>query len=310
MKTKIYNKYSDFLKVHFGEKVYKLPISLPLTCPNRDGTKGKGGCIYCSEEGGSHENLENTLSITEQLNSNKEYIGSRYGAKKFIAYFQSFTNTYLSYEDFVKNIEEVSNVSDIVGISISTRPDCISDEMLEYLETKKDKYLITIEYGLQSVNNKTLEIINRGHKLSDFIDAVLRTKKRGIRVCTHLIANLPWDEKEDIIEAANILSILEVDEIKLHSLYIVGGTKMGNMYENKEFEMGSMEDYIDRVIAFLTHLDESILVQRLLGRAPEDKTLFSNWDTSWWKIHDMIMEKMESENLYQGKHCKFKIFRN
>lgn len=307
MEHNIYNKYSDYLKDYFGEKVYKLPISLPLTCPNRDGTCGTGGCIYCSEEGGSHENLENTLTITEQLNINKDYIGSRYGARKFIAYFQSFTNTYLPYEEFVKNIEEVFNVSDIVGISISTRPDSITDEMLDYLESIKDKYFITIEYGLQSVNNKTLDKINRGHKLSDFIDAVLRTKKRKLRVCAHLIGSLPWDDLDDIIEAANILSILKIDEVKIHSLYIVEGTKMGNMYMKEEFQMGSMEDYIERVIAFLTHLDEKILIQRLLGRAPEEKTLFSNWDTSWWKIQDMILDKMEKEDLYQGKFCRFKI---
>ncbi len=306
MEHKIYNKYSDYLKEYFGEKIYKLPISLPLTCPNRDGKCGVGGCIYCSEEGGSHENLENTLTITEQLKINKDYIGSRYGARNFIAYFQSFTNTYLPYEEFVKNIEEVLNVSDIVGISISTRPDCITDEMLDYLETLKDKYFITLEYGLQSVNNKTLDKINRGHKLSDFIDAVLRTKKRNLRVCAHLIGNLPWDDLDDIVEAANIFSILKIDEVKIHSLYIVEGTTMGNMYINKEFQMGSMEDYIDREIAFLINLDESILVQRLLGRAPEEKTLFSNWDTSWWKIQDYIVEKMEKENLYQGKTCKFK----
>lgn len=306
MNQKIYNKYSDFLKDYFGEKVYKLPISLPLTCPNRDGTCGRGGCIYCSEEGGSHENLENTLSITEQLNTTKEYIGSRYGAKKFIAYFQSFTNTYLPFNEFVKNMEEVMAVSDIVGISISTRPDSISDEVLDYLDKLNEKYLITVEYGLQSVNNKTLKKINRGHNLSDFIDAVIRTKKRNIRVCTHLIGNLPWDEMDDLIEGANILSILKVDEVKLHSLYILEGTALGRMFAKKEVEMGTMEDYIDRVVAFLTHLSPEILVQRLLGRAPEEKTLFSNWDTSWWKIQDLIIQKMATENLYQGKYCKFK----
>lgn len=308
MDFKVYNKYSDFLKDKFGEKVYKLPISLPLTCPNRDGTKGYGGCIYCSEEGGSHENLKNILSITQQLETNKEYIGSRYGAKKFIAYFQSFTNTYLPYEDFEKNIEAVLQVPDIVGISISTRPDCISNQMLDYLATFQKDYMITLEYGLQSVNNRTLEIINRGHKLSDFIDAVIRTKRRQLRVCTHIIGNLPWDTEDDIVEAANILSILEVDEVKLHSLYILKDTKLGEMYKRGDFKMGIKEDYIHRVIVFLTYLDERIVVQRLLGRAPEENSLFANWNTSWWKIQDEILDRMKKENLYQGKNCKFKKF--
>lgn len=304
----LYYKYSEFLKETFGEKVYKLPISLDLTCPNRDGTCSTGGCIYCSEEGGSHENLENSLSIKEQLEINKKYIGSRYGAKKFIAYFQSFTNTYLDFDEFKSNIEQVLEVEDIVGISISTRPDCIEDEFLDYLKGLNQEFLITLEYGLQSVNNKTLKIINRGHFLSDFVDAVIRTKKRNLRVCAHLILNLPWDDMEDVIEGANILSILNVDEVKLHSLYIVDNTKMGEMYKNGEFVLHSKEDYIKRVSTFLAYLDEKIALQRLLGRAPEEKTLFSNWDTSWWKIYDEIMEYMKENNLKQGIKCKFKNF--
>lgn len=304
--TEVYNKYSEFLKNEFGEKVYKLPISLPLTCPNRDGKVGYGGCIYCNEEGGSFENLENTKSIKTQLEENKEYIGSRYGAKKFIAYFQSFTNTYLPFEDFKENIEEVKSVEDIVGISISTRPDFIPDDYLDYLKSLKDNYMITMEYGLQSVNNQTLKKINRGHYLSDFLDGVIRTKKRGLRVCVHLILNLPWDDRVDVLEAAKILNLLGVDEVKLHSLYIVEGTKMGQMYKNNEFQMGTLEEYIERVILFLTHLDKDIKVQRLLGRSPKEDSLFSNWDMSWWKIQDMIVEEMENRKLYQGIYSNFK----
>lgn len=302
---RLYYKYSDFLKDKYGEKVYKLPIKLPLTCPNRDGKVGRGGCIFCSETGGSHENLEATLSIKDQLEKNKSYIGSRYGAKKFIAYFQSFTNTYLSLDDFIKNIEEVREVSDIVGISISTRPDCIGEEFLDYLESLKDQYMITLEYGLQTVNNKTLEKINRGHSLSDFLDAVLRTKKRNLRVCTHLILNLPWDDMEDAIEAANILSILKVDEIKLHSLYLAQGTKMAEMYKRGDFVLRSKEDYIKTVAGFLAYLDKDIAIQRLLSRIPEEESVFSNWSTSWWKVQDEIISYMEDNNLYQGKLCKF-----
>lgn len=302
---RLYYKYSDFLKDSYGEKVYKLPIKLPLTCPNRDGSLSRGGCIFCSEAGGSHENLEASLSIKDQLEKNKAYIGSRYGAKKFIAYFQSFTNTYLSLDDFIKNIEEVRKVEDIVGISISTRPDCIGEEFLDYLQGLKDQYMITLEYGLQTVNNKTLEKINRGHSLSDFLDAVLRTKKRGLRVCTHLILNLPWDDLADAIEAANILSILKVDEIKLHSLYLAQGTKMAQMYENGDFVLRSKEDYIETVAKFLAYLDKDIAIQRLLSRIPAEESVFSNWSTSWWKVQDEIIAYMESHKLYQGKLCKF-----
>lgn len=302
---RLYYKYSDFLRDSYGEKVYKLPIKLPLTCPNRDGKLGRGGCIFCSETGGSHENLESSLSIKDQLEKNKTYIGSRYGAKKFIAYFQSFTNTYLSIDDFIKNIEEVRKVEDIVGIAISTRPDCIGEEYLDYLQGLKDQYMITLEYGLQTVNNKTLEKINRGHSLSDFLDAVLRTKKRGLRVCTHLILNLPWDDLDDALEAANILSVLKVDEIKLHSLYLAQGTKMAQMYENGDFVLGSKEDYIKTVSKFLAYLDKDIAIQRLLSRIPAEESVFSNWSTSWWKVQDEIIAYMKAHKLYQGKLCRF-----
>lgn len=302
----MYNAYSNYLKEKFGEKVYKLPISLPLTCPNRDGGVGTGGCIYCGEEGGSFENLPNTLSVKEQVKENKEYIEKRYKAKKFISYFQSFTNTYMPLDDFKKCIEE-SIVEDVVGISVSTRPDCIKDEYLEYLAYIGEKHHleITIELGLQTVNYHTLMKINRGHSLAEFIDAVIRNKKYNIRTCTHLILNLPWDNMQDVIENAKILSALRVEEVKLHALYIVEGTKLAKMYKEGEINLISKEEYIERVITFLEYLDEDIVIQRIIGRAPEENTLFVNWNESWWKIRDEIVAEMERRNTKQGIKCNY-----
>lgn len=301
MDIEVYNVYSKYLKERFGEKVYKLPISLPLTCPNRDGAIGIGGCIFCGEEGGSFENLPNTLSVREQVEKNKAYISERYKAKKFISYFQSFTNTYLPLEDFKKNVEE-SIVEDVVGVSISTRPDCIGDEYLEYLSYIKDKYdlEITVELGLQTVNYHTLKKINRGHTLAEFIDGVLRCKRYGIRTCAHLILNLPWDNMDDVIENAKVLSALKVDEVKLHALYIVDGTVLGEMYKRGEIDLISKEEYQERVITFLEYLDRDIVVQRIIGRAPEENSLFVNWNESWWKIRDEIVMEMEKRNTRQG----------
>jgi len=301
MSIEVYNVYSKYLKEKYGEKVYKLPISLPLTCPNRDGTIGSGGCIFCGEEGGSFENLPNTLSVREQVEKNKAYISKRYKAKKFISYFQSFTNTYLPLEDFKKNVEE-SIIEDVVGISISTRPDCIGNEYLEYLSyiQSNHKIDITVELGLQTVNYHTLKKINRGHSLAEFIDAVLRCQKYNIRTCAHLILNLPWDNMDDVVENAKVLSALKVDEVKLHALYIVEGTVLGKMYKNNEVELISKAEYEERVITFLEHLDKDIVVQRIIGRAPEENSLFVNWNESWWKIRDEIVEEMEKRNIYQG----------
>lgn len=297
----VYNTYSKYLSDKFGEKVYKLPISLPITCPNRDGTVGSGGCIFCGEEGGSFENLSSSLTIKEQLERNKEYIGKKYNAKKFIAYFQNFTNTYLPFGKFKGCIEEAL-IDDVVGISISTRPDCINDKYLEYLSKIKKDYNIdiTVELGLQTVNYLTLRKINRGHTLAEYIDASIRIKRYDVRNCTHLILNLPWDTNIDVIENAKILSALGIDEIKLHALYIVDKTQLGNLYKKGEISLISKEEYIERVILFLEHLDPNIVVQRIIGRAPEENLLFVNWNESWWKIRDEIVSIMESRNSRQG----------
>lgn len=297
----VYNTYSRYLKNRYAEKVYKLPISLNLSCPNRDGFVGRGGCTFCGEEGGSFENLSNLLSVREQISKNMDYIRKRYKARKFIAYFQSFSNTYLPLKEFESYIRE-SIMDNIVGISISTRPDCINEDYLSFLNRIQEEYGldITIELGLQTVNYHSLMRINRGHTLGEFIDAVIRIKNHGLRVCTHLILNLPWDDMLDVIENAKVLSSLKVDEVKLHSLYIVQGTKMAEEYEQGEIQMISKEEYMERVITFLEYLDPDIVIQRIIGRAPEENTLFVNWQESWWKIRDDIVEMMENRGSFQG----------
>lgn len=297
----IYNEYSNFLKEKYGEKVYKLPVNIPCTCPNRDGTVGYGGCTFCAEVGTGFEMLENTMSVKEQLKQNMEYISRKYKARKFIAYFQNYTNTYLQLEKFKEYIKEAI-MENIVEISISTRPDCIKDDYLEFLSEIKNDHNInfSIELGLQTVNYHTLISINRGHTLAEFIDAVLRIKKYGFEICSHVILNLPGDNMVDTVEAAKILSALKVDQVKIHSLYIMENTKMGILYKNKEITVITEEEYVERVITFLEYLDKDISVQRLVGRAPKENSLFVNWGMSWWKIKDDILEKMEREGRFQG----------
>jgi radical SAM protein (TIGR01212 family) len=297
----LYNEYSNFLKEKYGEKVYKLPVNIPCTCPNRDGTIGFGGCTFCAEVGTGFEMLNNTMSVKEQLKQNMEYISKKYKAKKFIAYFQNYTNTYVKFDMFKQYIRDAI-MDNIVEISISTRPDCIGDEYLEFLNEIKNQYNInfSIELGLQTVNYHTLTSINRGHTLAEFIDAVLRIKKYDFDICTHVILNLPGDNIVDTVEAAKILSVLKVDQVKIHSLYIMENTKMGILYKNKEITVIKEEEYVERVITFLEYLDKNIAVQRLAGRAPKENSLFVNWGMSWWKIKDDILEKMDEEGRYQG----------
>lgn len=299
--TILYNEYSNYLKQKYGEKVYKLPINIPCTCPNRDGAKGYGGCTFCADIGTGFESLDNSVAVKEQVKKNMDYIRKKYNAKKFIAYFQNYTSTYVQLQTFKKYVEE-SIVDDVVEISVSTRPDCISEEYLIFLQSVKNKYNIniSIELGLQTVNYHTLISINRGHTLSEFIDAVLRIKKYNFEICAHVILNLPGDSIIDTIETAKILTALHVDQVKIHSLYIMKNTVMGILYENKEITVITKEEYIERVITFLEYLHENIAVQRLLGRAPKENSLFVNWGMSWWKIKDEILNKMQSTNRCQG----------
>jgi radical SAM protein (TIGR01212 family) len=300
--NELYNEYSKYLLKKYGEKVYKLPVNLPVTCPNRDGSLGVGGCTYCSEVGAGFEMLENTLSVKEQLSRNMEYIKKKYKATKFIAYFQNYTNTYLKLEKFKEYINQAA-IGDIVEIAISTRPDCIADEYLEFLNefSNRTKINISIELGLQTVNYHTLKKINRGHGLAEFIDAILRIKKYNFETCAHVILNLPYDNMDDVIETAKILSALKIDQVKLHSLYIMENTVMGELYKAGAISPLSKDDYVERVISFLENLDENIVVQRLIGRAPKENSLFVNWGMSWWKIKEEIEEEMGKRESFQGK---------
>lgn len=301
-----YNIYSEYLRQRYGEKVYKLPISLPVTCPNRDGQCGQDGCVFCGEIGAGYENLPASLTVSDQLAANKLHIAPKYKAKKFIPYFQNFSNTYLPVEELKRHIIEACQ-EDIVGIALATRPDCINDAYLEMLSDVRDKYGvdISIELGLQTVNYHTLVKINRGHTLAEFIDAAQRIKRWSMDVCAHLILNLPWDDMTDVIESAKIVSALGIEQIKLHALYIVKNTVMAEWYQKGDFTLISKEEYIERVVIFLEYLHPDIVIQRVIGRAPETNTLFTNWQTGWWKIRDGIEACLVERDTWQGKKCTY-----
>ena len=304
MEERFYRTYSHFLKEKYGEKVYKLPVNLPGTCPNR---KNGTGCTFCSEKGTGFEAMKACVSVTKQLEETKEYITRRYHAKKYIAYFQNYTNTYFPFDVFCSYVEEACKVKDIVEISISTRPDCISSRYLAFLNEIMEKtgIAITIELGLQTVNYHTLQKINRGHGLAEYIDAVMKIKKYPFDICTHVILNLPWDDVSDVKETAKILSVLGTDIVKIHSLYIAKGTKMADQYKNGDFRICSVDEYLDRLILFLQYLRPDIVIERMFSRIPEEDALFSNWNTSWWKLKDMVLERMEEKQVIQGDHCDY-----
>lgn len=295
-----YNKYSDYLKNKYGEKVYKLPVNLPITCPNRIAAHG---CTFCSDLGTGFESMHCSTPITKQLEDTKTYIAKKYGAKKYIAYFQNFTNTFLPLELFRINLIEACKVEDIVEISISTRPDCIRKDYLDVLQEIQNTYhiQIAIELGLQTVNYHTLEYIERGHSLAEYIDAMMQIKAYGYTVCTHVILNLPGDTMLDVIETSKIVSVLKTDIVKVHSLYIAKNTKMCEQYLANEFQICTKEEYLARVAVFLDYLAPNIIVERLFSRIPKEDMTFSNWNTSWWKLQDECMALLEQEVHYQGR---------
>ena len=247
--------------------------------------------------------MENTVSVTKQLEQTKELIVRKYKAKKFIAYFQNYTNTYMPLNEFRKYVYEAAKVPDIVEISISTRPDCIKDSYLQVLKDIQNEFhiAINIELGLQTVNYHTLDFIDRGHSLAEYIDAVLQIKPYGFTICTHIILNLPKDTTRDAIETAKILSALKIDIVKIHSLYIAKNTKLCKQYEDATIELCSKEEYLNRLVSFLEHLSPHMIVERLFSRVPEEDAVFSNWGTSWWKLQDEFVEIMNKHESFQGK---------
>ena len=302
-----YRNYSDYLKGKYGEKVYKIPISLPVTCPNRDGSLSSSPCIFCGSIGADYETKAVGMGITQQLNRSIAHVGPKYKAKKFIAYFLNYTNTYAKPEDFQVWMEEAMAHPDVVGVDVSTRPDCIHERYLDILKETAAKYGkdVTIELGLQSSNAHTLLKLGRCHTVAEYIDAALRIGRYGFGQCTHVIADLPWDDRIDVIEAAKLISVLPVTEVKLHSLYIVKGTALADMYQRGEVTLSSMEEYMERVILFLSYLRKDIVIQRIVGRASGGNTLSVNGGSPWWEVKKRIDALMEERNISQGCLCDY-----
>lgn len=299
-----YYAYSKYLKDKYGEKVYKLPVNLPVSCPNR---KEGRGCLFCSDLGTGFEAQDNTVSVYEQMLSSREKIEKRYNSHKFIAYFQNYTNTFLPLDTLLSYMEEAAKMKEVVEISLSTRPDCIRQEYLEAFAEFRQKtgVEISIELGLQTVNYHTLKQMNRGHGLAEFIDAVLRIAPYHFPVCVHMILNLPGDTMEDAEESARILSALPVTMVKLHSLYIPKESGLYEKYIRGEISVCSKEEYIERLAEFIALLRKDIVVERLFSRIPEKDSAFSNWGNSWWKLTDEWKKLMEEREYIQGVKCNY-----
>ncbi len=296
---KRYYPFSSYLKKTFNKKVYKITLDGGFSCPNRDGTISFGGCIFCDETG-SYSRCNNVKnSVQMQIKKSIEKLTKQFKAEAFMAYFQSYSNTYAPV-DYLKQIYDSVFLDDkIVSISIGTRPDCVDNEKLDLISTYKYPW---IEYGLQSANNKTLKLINRGHDFECFRRAVIETKKRNIKVCAHIILGFPNESKKDMLETAKKLSELEIDGIKIHMLTVLADSPLAKMYKENSFYLLNMEQYVQIVCDILEILPKTTTIQRIAGTGFSETTLEPKWVNRRFEILNLIDKIMIQRNSYQGQN--------
>lgn len=301
MAERLYRDYNSYLRETFGCRVQKLSLDAGLCCPNRDGTLGSSGCIYCNEKG-SGTGAAPFASISEQVRTAKERLARRYKAKKFIAYFQSFSNTYAPLSKLASLYGEALEDPDVVGLSIGTRPDCVADQTLDFLATLAKTRLVWLELGLQSAKDDTLHLIGRGHTSAAFVDAVERSRAREIPVCAHVILGLPGENKEDMLDTAKFLARRDIQAVKVHLLYVVKGTSLHEMYEAGAYSCLSRENYAAAAAEFLALLPPHVIIQRLTGDPHPDELVAPAWALDKRRNLDAVRTHMLENGLYQGKN--------
>lgn len=298
-----YNHLNEYYKNKFGERTLKICIDAGFTCPNRDGTLSNSGCIFCSEKGSGELIKFSKLHISEQVNNFlNSYRGIR--ANKFIIYFQNFTNTY----DSLKNLKEkydAALISDkIVGISIATRPDCITEDIAKLIASYADKYDVSVELGLQTSNNNIGKIINRCYSSIQFTTAVNILRKYNIEIITHMMIGLPKETFEDIKDTVKFINNHEIQGLKIHSTYIIKNTVLANMYYNKKYEPITLDYYLDALTYVITHVRTDLIIHRISGDAPKDLLVAPEWNLHKKWILNGFEKRLKDENLWQGKFYK------
>jgi uncharacterized protein len=296
-----YNSYGSFLRNKFGCKVYKVSVDGGFNCPNRDGTIGTGGCIYCSNDSFRPATASRQKSVQAQAAEGIEYLRNRYGAGKFVIYFQPFSNTHGALEDLVPLYEAAIDHPDVVGLSVGTRPDCVDERKIVWFEKLARTHFVTLEYGLQSIHDSTLARINRGHDYQCWVDVMDRTRNRGIWLCAHLILGFPWETREEMLGAAEELSDKGVDFLKLHHFHVVQNTPMGDEYQRQPFPLLGFEEYSDLVVDFLERLNPAVYIERLFGFAPADQLIGPIWGKTKSEIRRHIEQRLLARNTYQGR---------
>ena len=304
---KRYLDYSSFIKSTFGERVQKISLDIGFSCPNRDGSKGFGGCTYCNNDTFNPDYCEPTKSIKEQLEQGISIFGKKYKTQKYLAYFQAYTNTYADLDSLKKMYEEALNVEGVIGLVIGTRPDCISEEIIDYLSFLSKKYFISLEFGVESTNERTLLSVNRCHTFEESKATYELCKNKGFQLGAHIIIGLPGETKEELLNHAFELSKLPINTLKLHHLQIVKNSVMQIQYKRnpENFDLFTSESYIDFITDFVGKLRPDIIIERFISETPQDLLIAPKWNNlKNFEIVAKIDKKLTEKNMWQGKFYK------
>jgi len=298
-----YTDFAAYLRQQFPFKVQKISVNAGFTCPNRDGSKGVGGCTYCNNRTFNPAYCENGNDLTAQLNDGVRFFARKYPDMRYLAYFQSYSNTYSDLPTLARLYDEALAFPGVAGLIIATRPDCVSDELLDYLNILSKKTFILIEYGIESTSDATLLRINRGHNFATAVDAIQRTHNHGLRAGAHLILGLPGEDRETILHHADAISSLPLTSLKLHQLQLIRGTAMGNEYlaHPERFSLHTADEYADLVVDFLERLNPLIAIDRFVSQSPKELLIAPDWGLKNHEFRALIVKRFASRETWQGR---------
>ena len=300
---KQYSDYASVLRALFGTRIQKISINGGFTCPNRDGSLSTGGCTYCNNQSFVPDYCMPKKTISQQISEGIAFFHHKYQAQKYLAYFQSYTNTYAPIERLKQLYEEALSHPQVVGLVVGTRPDCVSDELLDYFAELNKRHYVVIEYGLETTNDATLLSINRGHTYTDAVTAIKNTAQRGLQTGAHLILGLPSEDRDTILSHAKQIAKLPLNILKLHQLQLIKGTKMAQQYEEnpQQFRFYTVDEYIDLAIDFIEFLPRSIAIERLTSQSPDEFLIAPKWNVKNFEFTAKIEKRMRERNCWQGR---------
>lgn len=296
-----YNTYRPYIKEKLGYRVNKLSVDMGFTCPNRDGNLAIGGCVYCNNDSFVPPYARARYSMDEQVSNGMQYLRKRFKAEKFIIYFQSYTNTYDSVEKLEKMYRKALAYDDVVGLAVGTRSDCVDEEKLDMFEEIAKDYYVSVEYGIESIYDKTLDYMNRGHDYKSVLDAIEMSKGRGFEIGAHIIVGMPTETKEEMLQMADEVSSLGIDVFKIHNLHIVRNTPLARMYKKEPFELFGFEEYVTFIVDFLERISPDMVIERLFTDTPHQLLIAPDWGKSHLQILQAIEAELEKRDTYQGR---------